>query len=222
MSDTNKISDAPRKAQDTTARSASMAGHAGGDRSTGDMESKPMKDAAASAEPVAEAAAEQAKHTGRTFQAATEAGTRTASAAGNVAKIGLSATAEAGGRMADASYDQGRRFLASTAHAMDIYSDATERSAERVQALMSSALTLTRGFQKMQHAWLEILDNSMEHAVHRPQDLLRCKSLTEIAEVQCHLYTDAINHAFESSSRLLELAGRMAEEAGRPLRSPMH
>jgi hypothetical protein len=218
MSETTKIGDTARKAQDSTARSTSTAG----DRPVGDMASKSMKDAAASTEAVADAAGEQAKHAGRSFQAASEAGARTASAVGNVGKIGLSATAEAGGRMADASYDQGRRLLASTAHAMDIYTDATERSAERVQALMSSALTLTRGVQKMQHAWLEILDHSMERAVHRPQDLLRCKSLTEIAEVQCDLYTDAINHAFESSSRLLEIAGRMADEAVRPLQSRAH
>jgi phasin family protein len=218
MSETTKIADAARKAQDTTARSTSMAG----DRPAGDMASKSVKDSASSTEPMADAAAEQAKYAGRTFQAAAEAGARTASAASNGARIGLNATAEAGGRMADASYDQGRRLLASTAHAMDIYNGATERSAERVQALMYSALTLSRGLRKMQHAWLEILDHSMEHAVHRPQDLLRCKSLTEIAEVQCDLYTDAINHAFESSSRLLELASRTAEEAVRPLRSQMH
>jgi len=218
MSETTKIADAARKAQDTTARSTSMAG----DRPAGDMASKSMKDSASSTEPMADAAAEQAKHAARPFQAAAEAAAKTASAASNGARIGLNATAEAGGRMADASYDQGRRLLASTAHAMDIYNGATERSAERVQALMYSALTLNRGLRKMQHAWLEILDHSMEHAVHRPQDLLRCKSLTEIAEVQCDLYMDAINHAFESSSRLLDLASRTAEEAVRPLRSQVH
>jgi len=203
MSETTKSGDAQRKPQDAAARSASA---------TADMVSKATKDAIASAEARTGAAAEQAS---RPIQAATEAGEQ-------VARIGSGAAAEAGGQFADASYDRGRRLLASTAHALDIYSDATERSAERVQALMSSALTLTRGLQKMQHAWLEILDNSMERAVHRPQDLLRCKSLTEIAEVQCDLYTDAINHAFESSSRLLELASQTAREAVRPLQSRVH
>jgi hypothetical protein len=48
---------------------------------------------------------------------------------------------------------------------------------------------------------------------------LRCKNATEVAEMQRDLYLDAINHAFESTSRLLDLAGRTAQDAVRPLRS---
>jgi hypothetical protein len=59
----------------------------------------------------------------------------------------------------------------------------------------------------------------MESAAHKPQDLLRCKNMVELAEVQRDLYLDAINHAFESTSRLLEMAGRTAQDAVRPLRS---
>ena len=66
MSETTKIADAARKAQDTTPRSTSM----GGDRPAADMASKSIKDAASSTEPMADAAAEQAKQAGRTFQAA--------------------------------------------------------------------------------------------------------------------------------------------------------
>jgi hypothetical protein len=74
----------------------------------------------------------------------------------------------------------------------------------------------------MQHAWLELLDHSMERAMHRPQEFLRCRSLTELAEVQCDLYTDAINHALASSNQLLELASRTAQETSRPLQAQMH
>jgi hypothetical protein len=76
-----------------------------------------------------------------------------------------------------------------------------------------------RGLQSMQHAWLEMLDHSIENAAHKPQDLLRCKNMIELAEVQRDLYIDAINYAFESTGRLLDLAGRTAQDAVRPLRS---
>ncbi len=105
---------------------------------------------------------------------------------------------------------------------MDIYHDASERSAERVQALFSSAMMMSRGLQSMQQAWLEMVDHSMEHATHKPQDLLRCKNLVELAEVQRDLYLDALNHAFESTSRLLDLAGRTAQDAVRPLQAKRH
>ena len=92
-------------------------------------------------------------------------------------------------------------------------------SSERVHALFSSAMVVSRGLQSMQHAWLEMMDHTMEHATHKPQDLLRCKNAIEVAEVQRDLYLDAINHAFESTSRLLDIAGRTAQDAVRPLRS---
>ena len=78
-------------------------------------------------------------------------------------------------------------------------------------------MTFGRGLQSMQHAWLEMMDHTMEHAAHKPQDLLRCKNMVELAEVQRDLYLDAINHAFESTSRLLDIAGRTAQDAVRPL-----
>jgi phasin family protein len=213
MSDTTKTSDPSRKVQDTVARSA---------QATNETASRMARETTTSADVMANATAEAAKSAERTTETATEAGAKVASFANHAAKTGLSATADASGHMAGISHEHSRRLLTSTVQAMDIYTDATERSAERLQALMASALTLTCGLQKMQHAWLEILNSSMERATHRPQDLLRCKTLTEVAEVQRDLYTSAINHAFESSSRLLELASQTAGEAVRPLQDRMH
>ena len=69
---------------------------------------------------------------------------------------------------------------------------------------------------------LEIVDQSLENAAHKPQDMLRAKSLVELAEVQRDLYLSTINHAVESGSRLLEMAGRTAQEAVRPLQTQHH
>jgi hypothetical protein len=88
--------------------------------------------------------------------------------------------------------------------------------------LFTSYLTFGRGLQQMQHAWLEIVDHSLEKASHKPQDLFRCKNLVELAEVQRGLYLDTVNHAVESGSRLLELAGRAAQDAARPLQNHRH
>ncbi len=123
------------------------------------------------------------------------------------------------GQAADIGFGRSHHMMSSAAHAMDIYRDAAERSAGRVQALMASAMTLGRGMAGIQHAWFEMADHTMEAAAHRPRDLLRCKTMIELAEVQRDLYLDAINHAFESTSRLLEMAGRTAQDAVRPLRS---
>jgi hypothetical protein len=136
--------------------------------------------------------------------------------------MGMRTAAGVGGRVADINFGRGHHLMNSAAHAMDIYREASERSAGQVQALFTSAMTFGRGVQQMQHAWLEMMDHSMEHAAHKPQDLLRCKNLVELAEVQRDLYLDAINHAFESTSRLLDLAGRTAQDAIRPLHTRTH
>jgi hypothetical protein len=135
---------------------------------------------------------------------------------------GLRAVTGVGGHMADISFSRGHHMMSSAAHALDIYRNASERSAERVQALFSSAIIFGRGLQQMQHAWLEMIDHRMGTAAHKPQDLLRCKNVVELAEVQRDLYLDAVDHAFESTSRLLDMAGRTAHDAVRPLQSHHH
>lgn len=152
-----------------------------------------------------------------TAQTAANLSSRVAEQGREVAMAGMRTAAGIGSQVADIGFGRGHHLISASVHAMDVYRDASERSAERVQALFTSAMTLGRGIQDMQHAWLEMLDQSMEHAVHKPQDLLRCKSVVELAEVQRDLYLDSLNHAFESTSRLLDMAGRAAQQAMRPL-----
>jgi S-methylmethionine-dependent homocysteine/selenocysteine methylase len=132
---------------------------------------------------------------------------------------GVRTVASVGGHVANISFDRGHNLLASATHTMDIYRDASERSADGIQALFSSWMAMGRGLQQMQHTCLEIFDESMEHAVHKPQDLLRCKTIAEVAEVQRDLYVDAVSQAITSSSRLLEMMNNAARDAMRPLQN---
>jgi hypothetical protein len=216
-----KTAETAKKATEHTAGSTKAAMDAAG---------KSTKDTISETSSVAQHAADRAREAG---QSMTETVAETANAAANLSSkaaeqsrevmmMGVRTAAGVGGRVADISFGRGHHLLASAAHAMDIYRDASERSAERVQALFSSYMTFGRGLQHMQHAWLEMVDHTMENAVHKPQDLLRCKNMVELAEVQRDLYIDAINHAFESTSRLLDIAGRTAQDAVRPLQSHGH
>jgi len=157
-----------------------------------------------------------------TADAAAAASSKVAEQSREVYMMAARTAADVSGRVADIGLDRSHKVLTSTAHALDVYRDASERSAERVQALFASYLTLGRGWQQIQHAWLEIVDQSLGNAAHKPQDLLRSKTLAELAEAQRDLYLDTINQAVESSSRLLELAGRTAQDAVRPLQTNRH
>lgn len=218
MSETTKAADATKRTTDQATRSTQPGVDAG---------AKVTRDAINETAYAAQNGAERAKETAQTI---TETVAETAHAAANLSSkaadqsreamlIGVRTAAGVGSRVADINFGRSRDLMSSAAHAMDIYRDASERSAERVQALFSSVMMMGRGLQTMQHAWFEMVDHTMEHAAHKPQDLLRCKNVVELAEVQRDLYLNAVNHAFESTSRLLDLAGRTVQDAVRPLRS---
>ena len=217
MSETIKVSDTTRKTHENAARSGFAAV---------DSAAKATKDVAAETAALTEKAADRVKQanqaTAQTASEATDAASKTTASGADVMMTGVRTVADIGGKVGDISFGRSHKMLSSAARAMDVYTDATERSAERVQALVVSCMTLGRGLQKMQHMWLEMLDHSIETTTRKPQDLLRCKTLLEVAEVQRDLYIDAVNHAVTSSSRLLDLAGRAVQDAVRPLQTHHH
>lgn len=221
MSETTRTAETAKKATEHTARSSQAAIDSAG-RSTKEAISETGQIAQNGADRAKEAAQSITETVAETANAAANLSSRAAEQSRDVLMMGVRTAAGVGSRVADISFGRGHHLLASAAHAMDVYRDASERSAERVQALFSSYMTFGRGLQHMQHAWLEMLDHTIENAAHKPQDLLRAKNMIELAEVQRDLYIDAINHAFELTSRLLEIAGRTAQDAVRPLQSRAH
>lgn len=221
MSETTKSAEAIRKTSETAGR----AGHATIDaagKTTRDTMNETARAAQNGADYAKEAAHTMTDTVTETADAATAMTSKVAEQSREVMMMAARAAAGVSGHVADIGFGRSHHLLSSTAQAMDVYRDASERSAERVHALVSSYMSLGRGLQQMQHAWLEIVDHTLENATHKPQDMLRCKTLVELAEVQRDLYLDTISHAVESSSRLLELAGRAAQEAVRPLQPHHH
>jgi hypothetical protein len=137
------------------------------------------------------------------------------------AEVGRAAS-EVAEEAADVSFSRGQKMIASAAEAMDIYRDASERSAERAQALFSSYVTFSRGLHDMRQVWLDMVDQTISRTAHKPRELLRCKTIVELAEMQRDLYLGAVNNAVESTGRLLDIAGRTAQDAVRPLQSNRH
>ena len=155
----------------------------------------------------------------RTADAAVDITQRVAEQGREVIWLGMRAAAGVNGRLADAGYGRGHRVVGQVARSLDIYREAGEATAANVQALLTSWTSLGRGVQEMQHAWLEMLDRATERSTRKPQDLLRCKSVEEVAQIQRDLWVDSVSHAMEASSTLLQIAGRVTQDAMRPLQS---
>jgi hypothetical protein len=199
MSETSKPAETAKRATEQTARFGQAAT---------DVAGKATRDATS--------------ETNRTTQNGASNGQEAGQNAMQTATDAAHVAAEVAGRVADISFGRGHRLVTSAAHAMDVYRDASERSVERAQALFSSYVTFGRGLHDMRHVWLEIVDHTLENAKHKPQNLLRCKNMVELAEVQRDLYLGAVNQALESTSRLMEIAGRTVQDAVRPLQQNRH
>lgn len=215
MSETSKTADAAKRATDRYDQAAIEA--------AGKVSKEALNETTAAAQAAAVPAKEMthviAETVAHTADAAADISSRAAGQSREAMLLSVRTAAGVGSRVADISFDRGHRWLASAAQAMDIYRDATERSAGRVQALFASNLTFGLGLQAIQHAWLEMIDHTMDKAARKPWDMLRCNNVVELAEAQRDFYVDAIDRAFESTGRLLDIAGRTAQDAVRPLRS---
>ena len=219
MSDVRKAQQQPAREGGSQVREAAQAAVDSGVRTsreavgrTEDVMNRAVDDARDIGSSVADTVA-------RSADAAVDISQRVAEQGREVIWLGVRTAAGMNSRLADANYGRSHRVLESAARALDIYREAGESTAENVQALFASYTQLGRGVQEMQHTYLQMLDRSLENAKHKPQDLLRCKSAEEFAQIQRDLYLAGINHVLESTSTLLQIAGRVAQEAARPFHS---
>lgn len=157
----------------------------------------------------------------RTTDAAVEMGQRAAEQSREVMLLGIRAAAGMNGRLADASYGASRA-LGATARVLKICQQAGDDTAEHLEALFSACLTMGRGMQQIQRTYLEMLDQTVNGAAHKQRDMVHCKSIEDIVELQRDLYLDAVNRAVGSSTMLLQIAMQTAQQAMRPLQARSH
>ncbi len=127
--------------------------------------------------------------------------------------LGMRAAAGMNGRLADVGYGSSHRLLQQAARMMEIYGNASEATAANWQTMFASCLAIGRGMQQMQRAWFGLLDSAVNDSVHRPQELLRSKSLVEAATAQRDLYIEAVERTVEANVTLLQIAERVAQDA---------
>jgi len=68
---------------------------------------------------------------------------------------------------------------------------------------------------EMQRVWLEWVGRTIETGARASQDLLRCTSLPQVAEVQRGFWTESMKDWAESSTRMLQATQRATAEAAR-------
>jgi hypothetical protein len=120
-------------------------------------------------------------------------------------------------RLADSIAEQSGRTLESVAQASEIYRDATGATTEDMTALLSSYSVMAKGLQDIQRAWIDALQRSLRTGAKAPQSMLGCTSFSDVAATHRELIRESMDAWLEGNARMLRLAGKIAEDAARPI-----
>jgi phasin family protein len=89
----------------------------------------------------------------------------------------------------------------------------TEEAAHNLRAVAQSSTVLTRGLQEVSREVVSRTQQRLQRNLDGWQALARCRSLTDLVEVQSSLLRDNLEQTLENSRRLAELTLQMTDEA---------
>jgi hypothetical protein len=88
---------------------------------------------------------------------------------------------------------------------------ANEASETGTQAMMRTGSSLAEAVQDMTNAWTQYAEEVMRQTSEASRALIGCRSLTEMLEVQLRFMRGNLQAFLDQSSKLAEIAGRMAK-----------
>jgi hypothetical protein len=89
----------------------------------------------------------------------------------------------------------------------------TEEAAHNLRAVAQSSTVLTRGLQEVSREVVSRSQQRLQRNLDGVKALARCRSMTDLVEVQSSLLRDNLEQTLENSRRLAELTLQMTDEA---------
>jgi hypothetical protein len=93
-----------------------------------------------------------------------------------------------------------------------------ENAREATTALTTSYGVFAEGIQELQQGYWQIFQQSLDLATSAPAELMRCRNLMEVAEIQRGLLHRYLDRVADASRTLMDVSGRVIDTATRPLR----
>jgi len=69
----------------------------------------------------------------------------------------------------------------------------------------------------MQRTWIETMQKSLQSSVKAPQTMLKWSNFSDMAQSHRELMRESMDALLEGNVRLLRIAGKIAEDAARPI-----
>jgi hemerythrin-like domain-containing protein len=92
--------------------------------------------------------------------------------------------------------------------AMTVYGDFARKVVEDLRAVRASSSVSVKAMSDVRSAWMDWLGKAARTNIDASQQLLQCRSVTQVAELQRALVTNAMRNWMEGSTKVLEITQR--------------
>lgn len=101
--------------------------------------------------------------------------------------------------------------------AAEIYGETAQFTADDLHAIATCTSIAAGGMNEFRAAWMDWLNRNLRAGARVSQQIMRCGTLQELAEVQRDFLEESIGSLLQGGAQLLRISGRIAEEARRPI-----
>src|SRR5215204_6913981 len=95
--------------------------------------------------------------------------------------------------------------------------ELTRRSSQNLQAVSQASTVLARGFQKVSHEVLGLVQDRMTKNIDGLSRVAGTRSVQDFVAVQSDLVRDGLQQVIDTNKRIAELSVRVADEAARAI-----
>jgi hypothetical protein len=118
------------------------------------------------------------------------------------------------GNSAQTVKEAAERVAGTAARATD---EAARTARDLTGAFANSYNALADGIQELQHGYWRIVQQSVDIAATAPAEMMRCRNLTELSELQREIFSKYLDGVVDANRTLMDVSARVAGNAVRPL-----
>ena len=128
------------------------------------------------------------------------------------------ASAQEGVRQVTANFtEQAQKVSVSAREALTIYTGSVQKTVEDLRAVSAASNAATAALSEMSSAWMEWFGKAVQANVEASQQLMRCRTMKQVAEMQGEFMTSAMRNWMERNTKVLEIVQRTSKHAAMPL-----
>jgi len=98
---------------------------------------------------------------------------------------------------------------------------AAQRSARNAETVLYSATAVSKEIEGISREYFDFVRRQIEKSMDSMNQYWSCRNLQEFTAVQTDLMRDTVASMIESSRRVADMSGRLAEDAGRHITEQM-